>query len=270
MNIPISGQSVYVEVNGLRHHLLSYGSGRPLLILPGITSPAATADFLATRIAKLGFAVHALDIRGRGQSDVAPSGAYRLEDYAADIAAIVAAQKWERPAVIGHSMGARIAAAYATTYAASDHGLIVLIDPPVCGPGRSKYPTSLESFMTQLAEAKAGATPEAVRRFYPKWPERELRLRLEVLPTCDETAVRESHAGFENEDFFAYWRKVTAPAAMICGAESPVVTAEAVADLRAVNPAIPLHIVPEAGHMIPWDNFEGFFSVLTPMLKRHL
>lgn len=269
MSVEIAGRSVFAEANGLRHHLLAYGEdGRPqVLILPGITSPAATADFLARRVAAMGFAVHVPDIRGRGRTDVAPAGGYRLDDYSADVAGLVAALGLRSPILIGHSMGARIAAAYAVA-AGEKPGLLVLVDPPLSGPGRGAYPTSLDSFMRQLGEAKRGTTPEDVRRFYPKWPEREILVRVEVLPSCDETAIRESHAGFESEDFFPYWRKVAPPAVLIYGGDSPVVTAQGAADLAAANPAVPLLRVPDAGHMIPWDNEDGFFDALTPWLER--
>ncbi len=270
MSIEIAGRSVHVEANGIRHHLLSYGeSGQPsVILLPGITSPAVTADFLARRIAAMGFAVHVPDIRGRGQTDAPPSGNYRLEDYAADVAGLVAALNLHDPLVIGHSMGARIAAAYATEHAAERRSLLVLVDPPLCGPGRGAYPTSLDSFMRQLGEAKRGTTPEAVRAFYPKWPVREILIRVEALQGCDETAIRESHEGFEAEDFFPYWRKVVAPAVLIYGGDSPVVTADGAADLARANPAVPLVRVPDAGHMIPWDNEPGFFDALTPWLEK--
>ena len=214
MSITISGESEFVQANGLRHHLLTYGDpgAQPLLILPGITSPAATADFLAIRIADLGFRPIVPDIRGRGQTEVPPAGSYTLDHYAADIAGLVGALGLSRPVIIGHSMGARIAAAYVTTYQPQDHDVVVLVDPPISGPERGPYPTSLASFMSQLNEAREGTTLSAVRRFYPKWPERELQIRIDVLPSCDETAVRETHAGFESEDFFPYWRRLTMPA----------------------------------------------------------
>lgn len=269
MSVAISGKSLRVAANGLRHHLLHYGSAEAsaVLILPGITSPAATADFLATRIAGMGLRVLVPDIRGRGATDTPPAGSYTLAHYAADVAGLVEALGLRRPIVIGHSMGARIAAAYVATCAPEDHGLVVLVDPPLSGPGRGPYPTTLDSFMTQLHEAKAGTTPEAVRRFYPKWPERELRVRMQVLPTCDETAIRETHAGFESEDFFPYWQKVTLPAALIYGGDSPVVPEGGARDLARANPAVPVLRVPEAGHMIPWDNEAGFFEVLEPLLR---
>ncbi|WP_306051045.1 alpha/beta fold hydrolase [Oceaniradius stylonematis] len=266
--IDITGRPDFVEANGLRHHLLRYGNDAApaVLLLPGITSPAVTADFLASRIATDGFSVIVPDIRGRGKSDRAASGGYRLEDYAADVAGIVSALCLDRPTIIGHSLGARIAAAYVVLHAPDAHGLVVMVDPPLSGPGRRPYPTTLESFMRQLDEARRGTTPEAVRAFYPKWPEREILVRIHALPECDETAIRETHAGFENEDFFWYWRQVNLPALLIRGADSPVVPDDGVRELAEANPAIPIRSIPDAGHMIPWDNESGFFDVLYPAL----
>ncbi|CAH1649726.1 Alpha/beta hydrolase [Hyphomicrobiales bacterium] len=269
MTIEILGQSQFVEANGLRHHLLRYGaaSDPPVLLLPGITSTAATADFLARRIVGAGFSAVVPDIRGRGESDRAPSGAYRLEDYAADVNGIVTALGLDRPIIIGHSMGARIAAAYVTSYVRNDHALTVLVDPPLSGPDRGPYPTSLAAFMQQLNEARRGTTPEEVRRFYPRWPEREIQIRVNVLASCDETAIRETHAGFENEDFFPFWRNITEPALLIYGAKSPVVTTEGASELAQANPRITIKSVADAGHMIPWDNESGFFDLLLPALE---
>lgn len=268
MTIEISGRSRFVRANGLRHHLLEYGQAEKgtIVILPGITSPAATADFLAVPLSELGFRVIVPDLRGRGQSDVAPSGGYRIEDYAADVAGLVDALGISDEIVIGHSLGARIAAAYAVLHHPDKPRSLVLVDPPTCGPGRGPYPTTRASFLAQMNEAKRGSSIEEIRRFYPKWPERELNLRLEVLPSCDETAVLETHEGFEKEDFFAFWKEIKRPAILLRGADSPVVPPQAAADLAAANPQIPIIAIPGAGHMVPWDNFRGFFEVLTPVL----
>jgi N-formylmaleamate deformylase len=269
--IEIRGESVELRANGLRHRVLRYGEpGRPdLFLLPGITSPAVTADFLAVLLADLGFRVTVPDIRGRGESDRAPAGQYRLTDYAADVAGIVAGLGLQRPVLVGHSMGARIAAAYAVLHAPDDHGLLVLVDPPTCGPGRGPYPTTRESFLEQLHEAQAGTDAAAVRRFYPKWPERELQLRAEVLASCDETAVLETHEGFETEDFFEYWAKLTQPVVLIRGGDSPVVPPAAVADLQRAQPGVDIETVPDAGHMVPWDNLGGFLDAVRPRLLAH-
>lgn len=272
MTITATGESVRVQANGLRHHVLRYGNpgDRDLVILPGITSPAITADFLAVAFAEIGYHVTVPDIRGRGETDVVPSGGYRLQDYADDVAGLVDALGLKRPVILGHSMGARIAAAYVVLHAADDHGLLVLVDPPTCGPGRGPYPTSREAFLEQLHEAQRGTTAEEVRRFYPKWPERELQIRADVLASCDKTAVLETHEGFESEDFFGYWRRLTQPVLLVVGAESPVVPAEAIADLRRDQRDIEVITVPEAGHMVPWDNLPAFLSAVQPALLEHV
>jgi N-formylmaleamate deformylase len=271
-DVEIRGESSFVEANGLRHHVLRYGAeGAPdLLVLPGITSPAATADFLAVLLADLGYRVTVPDVRGRGETDRAQPGRYRLVDYAADVAGLVAALDLHRPVVLGHSMGARIAAAWAVLHAPDDHGLLLLVDPPTSGPGRGAYPTPRESFLQQLHEAQAGTDADAVRRFYPLWPERELQLRAQVLASCDETAVLETHEGFQTEDFFEYWAKLTQPVVLVRGGDSPVVPLTAVADLRRSQPGIEIDTVPRAGHMVPWDNLPGFLDVVRPHLLAHV
>lgn len=252
------GKSDFLHANGLRHHVLSYGDGSapPLIILPGITSPAVTAEFLALHLAAR-FRVYVPDLRGRGETEVAEAGRYTLADYADDVSGLLTALGLLRPVLLGHSLGARIAAAYRVRHDAADTPL-VLVDPPLSGPGRDPYPTGRDAFVAQLDEAVRGTTAEEVRRYYPKWPRRELELRARVLASCDRTAVLETHKGFHEEDFFEYWCRIDGNAALIRGADSPVVTENGERELRETNPRIPIETVESAGHMVPWDNVEGF------------
>ncbi|OLT31698.1 alpha/beta hydrolase [Actinomadura sp. CNU-125] len=259
------GTSEFVTAGGLRHHLLRYGdAGDPLVIVPGITSPALTAEFVALELAR-DHRVYVLDVRGRGKSDAPPAGNYTLRHYADDLAGVIDALGLGDPIVLGHSMGARIAAARHVLHGA--RGPLVLADPPLSGPGRGPYPTGWEAFRTQLDEARRGTTPDEMRRFYPKWPERELLIRAQELPSCDETAVRETHEGFETEDFFPYWERLGRPAVLIRGGASPVVTDAGAAELRRTNGGVPVVDVPGAGHMIPWDEFDGFVTAVRAFLQ---
>lgn len=270
-SIAISGTSSMVHANGLRHRVLRYGidGHRDLLVLPGITSPAVTADFLAVHLAELGYRVTVPDIRGRGQTDRAPSGHYRLTDYAADVAGLVAALELDQPVLLGHSMGARIAAAYAVLHAPTEPRSLVLVDPPMSGPGRAPYPTSRDAFVEQLRQARRGTTADEVATFYPGWPQRELQLRAEVLASCDETAVVESHAGLESEDFLDYWDQLPTPAVFVRGGASPVVPESAVEELQARRPDIDFVTVPGAGHMVLWDDLTGFLDIARPYLTTY-
>jgi N-formylmaleamate deformylase len=253
------GTRMQLEVNGLRLSLLQFrGAGPDIVLIPGITTTANGFEFLARRL-RDDYTVHVLDIRGRGKSDRALPGHYGLDDYAADLDGIVAALELQQPTMLGHSLGARIVARWAA--GRSSHGPLVLVDPPLSGKNRP-YPTPWSSFASQLSEAQAGTTPDAVRQWYPAWTDRELEIRARELPRCDLEAVRETYAGFEHDEFEPDWCQLTAPLALIRGAQSPMVSHGDATRLAEAAPHSAVATVPNAGHMVPWDNLEGFLSAL--------
>ncbi|MEV4377851.1 alpha/beta hydrolase [Streptosporangium sp. NPDC049644] len=246
-DMPATGR--WVRSGRLRLHVLDYGGdGVPVLVLPGITTPAVGMDFVARRLTDL---VHplVLDPRGRGLSDDGPAS---TEVYADDVEAVVAGLGLDRPVLLGHSMGARIAAVTAARRTLPLRGTL-LVDPPMSGPGRGPYPTTLEAFLDQLTQARLGTTADEVARSWPRWPRREQELRARWLASCSADAIAATHAGFEEEDFFAVWPAVPAPATLLYGAESPVVTAAGAAEATRARPDAAVVAVPGAGHMVFWD-----------------
>ncbi|RNL85777.1 alpha/beta fold hydrolase [Halostreptopolyspora alba] len=240
----------WVRSGPLRLHVLDYGGdGVPLLVLPGITSPAISMDFVARELTDLVRPV-VVDLRGRGLSDAARS--YTLADYADDAEAVVTGLGLHRPILLGHSLGARIAAVVAARPNARIRGS-VLVDPPMSGPGRGPYPTTLEMFRDQLRQARRGTDAEEVARSWPRWSRRERELRARWLASCDAEGIDATHRGFETEDFFATWPSVPAPTTLVYGADSPVVTADGAAEAAATNPGATLVEIPDAGHMVFWD-----------------
>jgi N-formylmaleamate deformylase len=262
------GRSGYVERDGLRLHHLEYGeAGAPVVIVPGITSPAATWEFVSLDLAR-DYHVITVDIRGRGLSDT-PSAGYELADYAGDVTAVTEHLGLQRPALVGHSMGARIAAAVRVLH----HGVagpVVLADPPLTGPGRGTYPMSLEAFMDQLQAARSGAAPEELLKYFPTLTPEHLVLRAQWLPTCDETAVRESWLNFHREDFFPYLRELEPPVLFMYGGDSPVVPESALPEITETRPDVEVARIPGAGHMIPWDNTADFLRETRRFLKQVL
>ncbi|WP_027943686.1 alpha/beta fold hydrolase [Amycolatopsis taiwanensis] len=270
--------SRWVRSGSLRLHVLDYGpaDGVPVLLLPGITSPAVTMDFVARGLADLVRPL-VLDIRGRGLSDNPPaldgtaeSGGlhgYDLASYAADVDAVVSGLELDRPILLGHSMGARIVALAAATGRHELRGT-VLVDPPMSGPGRDPYPTTLEAFLGQLDQARRGTDADEVAQSWPRWPRREQELRARWLASCSRTAIAATHAGFESEDFFADWPKVPAPAVLIYGGDSPVVTAAGAEEAARANPAAELVKVPGVGHMIFWDDPDAALAAARNALKK--
>jgi N-formylmaleamate deformylase len=259
----VPATSRWVRSGDVALHVLDYGGdGVPLVVLPGITSPAITMDFVARELTDL-VRPTVVDVRGRGLSDSGKS--YALEDYADDTVAVLDGLGLERPLLLGHSMGARIAAVVAA------RGVplrgTVLVDPPMSGPGRGPYPTTLDAFLDQLEEAQRGTDADEVARSWPRWPRREQELRARWLSSCDTEAIVATHSGFESEDFFAIWPQVPAPTVLLYGGESPVVTVAGAAEAAAANPAARLVEVPGAGHMVFWDEPEAARRLLREILS---
>ena len=246
----VPATSVWVRSGVVRLHLLDYGpaQGVPLVVLPGITSPAISMDFVARELTDLVRPL-VLDVRGRGLSDDAPDARYDLGAYAEDVHAVIEQLRLTTPVLLGHSMGARIAAQVALSGVVAG---TVLVDPPMSGPHRP-YPTTSDTFLAQLDQARRGTDADEVAVSWPRWPRREQELRARWLGSCSRTALVATHAGFEAEEFLPLWEKLAGPAALLFGADSPVVTAADVAELGTVNPAHTLVAVEGAGHMVFWD-----------------
>lgn len=263
----VPARSRWVRSGDVRLHVLDYGGdGVPLVVLPGITSPAVTMDFVARELTDLARPI-VLDIRGRGLSDDAED--HSLDALAADTEAVIEQLELADPVLFGHSMGARIAAATAVRGRASLGGT-VLVDPPMSGPGRGPYPTTLAAFTRQLFQARRGTSADEVAAFWPTWPRSELELRARWLASCGLEAIEGAHRGFESEDFFDWWPQVPGPTTLLYGANSPVVTAEGAAEAAAANSRARLVRVPDAGHMLFWDNPRSALHLLREALVQTL
>lgn len=263
----VPARSRWVSSGPIRLHALDYGGdGVPVLVLPGITSPAIAMDFVARRLAGLVRPV-VLDVRGRGFSDDGPS--YTLEDYAADTEAVITGLGLDGAVLLGHSMGARIAGLTAAKGRVALRGTI-LVDPPMSGPGRGPYPTTLATFQSQLQQARRGTDADEVARSWPRWPRREQELRARWLSSCGDEAVAATHRSFESEDFFDFWPSVPAPAVLVYGADSLVVTARGAQEAARSNVAARLVEIPDAGHMVFWDNPDAALEAVRDVLREML
>ncbi len=261
-----------VHANGIRLHYLHYGQARaardPVIILPGITSPAVTWGFVGERFGRE-FETYVLDIRGRGLSESGSSLDYSLDAQAADLAGLAAALKLSRYSVVGHSMGARIAVR-AARLGLPGLARLVLVDPPVSGPGRRSYPAKLDWYVDSIRLARRGCDAEAMRAFCPTWTDDQLRLRAEWLHSCDERAVRESFDGFHTDDVHADLGAISVPVRLIAAGRGDVIREEDISEIQQLLSGVSTTRVTDAGHMIPWDDEEGFYAAFEAFLGARL
>lgn len=104
------------------------GDGPPLLILHGLFGQAKNWGVIAKELAS-DFTIHALDLRNHGQSPRADVMTY--EAMAADVQHYMAIHDIDEPAILGHSMGGKVAMLVALHDSASVSRLIVADIAPV-------------------------------------------------------------------------------------------------------------------------------------------
>jgi pimeloyl-ACP methyl ester carboxylesterase len=188
LHAPTEGERVTVEAAGIPWSALAWGdpSARPVLLIHGVTSSAATWWRVGPAIAASGRRVIGVDQAGHGRTGHW-QGHHRFRDNAADIAAFIRAAGLDRAdlQVIGHSWGAMTAAALPT--AGVRPAAIVLIDPP----------TVTHAFMVQQVSASDERAYDdindailAVRAENSDWSDGDVRAKAEALTQLDEAAAR--------------------------------------------------------------------------------
>lgn len=253
----------HLQANGIRLHYLDYADGDsslpPLLIVPGITSPAVTWAFAAEKLTDQRRVV-VVDLRGRGLSESRPGLGYGLDDYVADISGLIIALELHRPVLLGHALGGRIGIRLAGSWP-DVLSKLVLVDPPLAGSGRRPYEGALDYYLKLIDRAARGATLEEFRTLYPKWSDEQIALRLQWLPSCSVEAVTESHHNFHSEDVFGDIPNILCETLLLRAAKAKVVTPEDAAEIAALNPRVRVADV-DAGHMVPWENLPGFLAAV--------
>jgi pimeloyl-ACP methyl ester carboxylesterase len=120
----ITPQSKFAEVNGVKLHYLSAGTGDPVVLLHGF---AESSHMWLPLIAKLADkrTVIAPDLRGFGQSS-APADGYTKAAMAQDIHALVKSLNYDRIRLVGHDIGLMVAYAYAAQYPTEVERLVLM------------------------------------------------------------------------------------------------------------------------------------------------
>ena len=98
----------YATLNGIRFHYETSGEGDPILLINGLSAPAANWLFQVKGLAPH-YQVVTFDNRGVGETDMPEAPAYPTSQMADDAAAVLEHLAIPRAHVVGHSMGGTIA-----------------------------------------------------------------------------------------------------------------------------------------------------------------
>ena len=144
------------------------GAGPTVVALHGITGSHASFVGIAERLAGRR-PLLALDLRGRGDSDKPVDGPYGMSQHASDVAAAMGAFGLGPSVVIGHSMGAFVAAALAAEHPDCVAGVVLLdggipLDVP---PGMDAEQMLDVLLAAQMARLRA--TFQSVEAYFEHW-----------------------------------------------------------------------------------------------------
>src|SRR3984885_13132556 len=104
---------IMVTRGDARLQVLTQGDGPPIVLLPSLGRGANDFDAIAEDLAGAGYRVLRPQPRGIGASQ-GPWDGVKLEDLAADVAAVIASNGGDPAFVVGHAFGNRVARTLAT------------------------------------------------------------------------------------------------------------------------------------------------------------
>ncbi|MES2711496.1 MAG: alpha/beta fold hydrolase [Pseudomonadota bacterium] len=254
-------------MTGLRLNAVDVGSGPPLVLLHGLFGAAQNWGTIQTALAPE-HRVISLDLRNHGASPHADSMGYA--EMAEDVAATLTELDVPSAAILGHSMGGKVAMTLALTRPALVERLVVADMAPAA------YPPHLRGVVTamQALPVAPGLTRRAAdAALAATIPEAGLRafllqnLRFDAAPAwrigLDEiAAAMPAIEGWDPPD-----AQYAGPVLFIAGARSDYIRPDHAGAIAALFPAARHAVVANAGHWIHAENPAGFLDALRPFLE---
>jgi esterase len=244
------------------------GSGPPLVLLHGLFGAGQNWGGIRSVLARR-FRVLTPDLRNHGASPRAPEMSYAA--MAEDVVGVLDAAGIDRAAVLGHSMGGKVAMALALAHPDRVERLVVADIAPVrYRPALRGYVAAMQALPLQAglarrdADAMLAATiPEAgIRAFLLQ------NLRFETDPPAWRLGLEELAAAMPVIEDFAVPQgaRFDGPVLVMAGETSGYIRAEHHDTFRALFPAVRFATVTGAGHWVHAENPSGFLALLQPFL----
>ncbi len=290
-----------------RETLVSYDYGPPpgdsqgdVVLLHGMADVARSLEPLALSLVDR-YRVVAFDARGHGRSS--HPGAYSGFHFVADLVGVLDALGLDQPILIGHSLGGHTVANHAGLYPERVRAAVLLegLGPPTV-PLPDTAPAQLDHARAMIdvlrssprhrPQSDIGAAAARLTATHTRLdPDRALVLAEEgTIPGPDGGRVwrHDEHtwhwiASVDHADLEHRWAAITAPVLAVSGAEAwetwwvrrggPVaervrMTGEQFADRLALFADIEHVELPDAGHMLHFDQPAGINQLVEDFLRR--
>ncbi|AMY68128.1 alpha/beta fold hydrolase [Frigidibacter mobilis] len=279
--------SHFTTSDGLRLAYDDRGTGLPLLCLPGLTRNMDDFDTLLEPLAGRCRLIR-MDYRGRGRSDYDPDfNNYNLLREAHDVVELLDHLGLAQVAILGTSRGGLIAMALAAGFPQRLTGVILNDIGPVVGtaglarimeyvgktPPQPDLDTLADAMVRQTTGEFPGVTAQVWHRHVAHWfaerPEGGLSLRYD--PALHKALLAQAATG-ALQDMWVFFDALKAfPLAVIRGANSDILSAETLAEMRRRHPVMLVAEIADRGHVPFLDEPEAlaligaFLDTLPPL-----
>lgn len=245
------------------------GSGPPVILLHGLFGAGQNWGAIRKALSPQ-FRVLTPDLRNHGTSPHAADMSYAA--MAADVIETMDAAGLDQAAILGHSMGGKVAMTLALTHPGRVSRLVIADIAPV------RYPPGLRGYIAamQALPLTSGLTrKEADAALAATIPEAGIRafllqsLRLELDPPAWRLGLAELAASMPGvEDFTAPpGARYDGPTLVMRGEASRYIRPEHEPLFRALFPQARFVTIAKAGHWLHAENPTGFLAELEPFLQ---
>ena len=239
------------------------GGGAQLVLVHGLTDNGLCWSRVAAVLADE-FDIIMLDARGHGTSSRQTEDA--RHDPAQDLAEAITGLGLKSPILIGHSVGAWAAAAYAGRHPEAVSKLI-LEDPPLLPVAEPfEVLARQERFRQQITHLQSLSDAELAawgRALSPTWHEDEFPEWMLGKRQVDFAAMPNF-----SEPWQSIFASLSSPTLLIYGdvTKGGLITPEIAAEAVRINPQINAVQIEAAGHNIRRENFQGFLAAVRAFL----
>lgn len=223
--------------------------GMPLVLLHGMSDSWRSFECI---LPYLPASLHTIALTQRGHGDAdRPEDGYHLQDFAADLAEVVAALDLSPAIIVGHSMGSFVAQRFAIDHPEQTRALVLI------GSATSVHsnPEALAYLNSALGDLHGAVDPAFVREFQtsPGVPADLLEIVIEESLKVPARVWRETWRGLLTMDTAAELAAVQAPTLIVWGEEDALLPRSEQALLAAGIANSRLLIYPGLGHNLHWE-----------------
>lgn len=253
----------------MRLNAIDLGEGPPVVLLHGLFGAAQNWGTIQKRLAATGRRVVALDLRNHGGSPW--DAAMDYPAMAEDVAETMAALGIPRAAVIGHSMGGKVAMVLALARPGAVERLVVADIAPVAHPPALRpYVAAMQAVPLQPGltrkQADAALTDAVPQPGIRAFLLQNLRLGADTVPAWRLNLASIAAAMPAIEGFPALPGRYGGPVLVLAGARSDYIRPAHHAVFGALFPDLRFATIPGAGHWVHAENPEAFLALVLNFL----